>query len=389
VGDLGVSVLMHGSVVEDRVIPVRQMVRLGESDDAVVSFPGADLAVVRVGRALALRGRVLEEGEEMCMSLGPVEVRLLHTVRGGAFPLEWGFFVDKRFLAAAIVATVSGTWLDTAESWVEDHGRALGSSVVDTFLDTMHGRGGLEAKAVVAPDSRPSDEAARPSEESRISEGPRHESDDRLTGTGYYAWYRAAVMADTAHGSWVPLDRTDVAARRRLARAAYDRDDWDAAAWHYRWLVEHVSDDRTAKLHLAWAERRRGQHDVEVALYKEILAAEPNDVLADAGLALALARLGRMGEAKEMVDNLQVAAPMDPYTDLTMAMVAAVQGHDEEALAELDKALDGRAQLSDELQVELRRDLAIDPVLSSLRKDRRMSAILRKHLGAGAPRPVR
>ena len=37
--------------------------------------------------------------------------------------------------------------------------------------------------------------------------------------------------------------------------------------------------------------------------------------------------------------------------------------------------------------VELRRDLAIDPMLSSLRKDRRMIAILRKHLGAGAPRP--
>ncbi len=388
-GDLGVSVLVHGNVVEDRVVPVRRMVRLGESDDAVVSFPGADLAVVRVGQSLALRGRALEEGEEMCLSLGPVEVRLLHTVRGGAFPLEWGAFLDKRFLAAAIVATVSGTWFDTAQSWVEQHGPALGSSVVDTFLDTMEGRGALEAKAVVAPEARGSDDANRAPDESRIAEGPRHESDDRLTGTGYYAWYRGAVMADPAHGSWATLDRTDVAARRRLARVAYDRDDWDAAAWHYRWLVEHVPDDRTAKLHLAWAERRRGHHDVEVALYKQILAADPNDALAEAGLALALARLGRMGEAKEMVDDLQVVAPMDPYTDVTMAMVAAVQGHDEDALAALDKALGARVQLSDELQVELRRDLALDPVLSSLRKDRRMSAILRKHLGAGAPRPVR
>jgi hypothetical protein len=68
-------------------------------------------------------------------------------------------------------------------------------------------------------------------------------------------------------------------------------------------------------------------------------------------------------------------------------MIAAVQGHDDEALQALDKTLDARAQLSDELQVEIRRDLAIDPMLSSLRKDRRMSAILRKHLGAGAPRP--
>jgi hypothetical protein len=388
VGDLGVSVLIHGNVVEDRVVPVRRIIRLGESDDAVVAFPGADLAVVRVGRGLALRGRVLEEGEEMCISLGHVEIRLLHTVRGGAFPLDWGTFLDKRFLAAAIVATVSGSWLDTAESWVERHGPALDSAVVDTFLDTMEGRGALEAKAVVAPDTRPSDGDRRVDEEQRIAEGPRHESDDRLTGTGYYAWYRAAVMAD-GHGSWVPLDRTDVAARRRLARAAYDRDDWDGAAWHYRWLVDHAPDDRTVKLHLAWAERRRGQHDVEVGIYKEILAADPDDALAEAGLALALARLGRMGEAKEMVDDLQVTAPMDPYTDLTMAMVAAVQGHDEEALAALDKALDARAQLSDELQVELRRDLAIDPVLSSLRKDRRMSAVLRKHLGAGAPRPAR
>jgi Flp pilus assembly protein TadD len=385
VGDLAVTVLVHGNVVDDRVVPVRRMIRLGESDDAAVAFPGVDLAVVRVGRGLALRGRVLEEGEEMSISLGHVEVRLLHTVRGGAFPLEWGTFLDKRFLAAAIVATVSGTWLDTAESWVERHGPALGSSVVDTFLDTMEGRGAVEAKAVVAPDTRAS-ENARPAEESR-TQGPRHESDDRLTGIGYYTWYRAAVMADAAHESWGPADRTDVAARRRLARAAYDRDDWDSAAWHYRWLVEHAPDDRTAKLHLAWAERRRGQHDVEVALYKEILAVDPDDALAESGLALALARLGRMGEAKEMVDDLQVKAPMDPYTDLTIAMVAAVQGHDEEALQALDKTLGARAQLSDELQVELRRDLAIDPMLSSLRKNRRMSAILRKHLGAGAPRP--
>ena len=216
-GDLAVTVLVHGNVVDDRVVSVRRMVRLGESDDAAVAFPGADLAIVRVGRGLALRGRVLEEGEEMCISLGHVEVRLLHTVRGGAFPLEWGTFLDKRFLAAAIVATVSGTWLDTAESWVERHGPALDSTVVDTFLATMEGRGAVEAKAVVAPDAHAS-EGTRPTDESRTTQGPRHESDDRLTGTGYYAWYRAAVMADAAHESWGPLDRTDIAARRRLAR---------------------------------------------------------------------------------------------------------------------------------------------------------------------------
>jgi hypothetical protein len=386
VGDLGVSVLVHGNVVEDRVVPVRRMVRLGESDDAVVSFPGADLAVVRVGHSLALRGRVLDEGEEIRISLGAVEVRLLHTVRGGAFPLEWSTFVDKRFLAAAIVATVTGAWLDTAESWVERHGSTLGSSVVDAYVDTVQERASVETKAVVAPGSG---DATRATANDHIAEGPRHESDDRETGTGYYAWYRNAVLADAAHNAWVPLDRTDVAARRRLARAAYDRDDWDAAAWHYGWIVERVPDDRQAKLHLAWAERRRGQHEVEVALYRQILADDPGDALADAGLALALARLGRMGEAKEQLDDLQIEAPMDPYTDLTMAMVAAVQGHDEDALQALDRTLEARAQLSAELQIELRRDLAIDPVLSSLRKDRRMSAILRKHLGAGAPRPVR
>ena len=82
-GDLAVSVLVHGNVVDDRVVPVRRLVRLGESDDAVVAFPGADLAIVRVGRGLALRGRVLEEGEEMCISLGHVEVRLLRQLRCG------------------------------------------------------------------------------------------------------------------------------------------------------------------------------------------------------------------------------------------------------------------------------------------------------------------
>ena len=61
---------MHGFLVEDRVLKVDRLVRIGESDQALVSFPGADIAVVRMGRWLSVRGRKLEEGDEVAIFLG-------------------------------------------------------------------------------------------------------------------------------------------------------------------------------------------------------------------------------------------------------------------------------------------------------------------------------
>ena len=79
VGDLAVTVRLNGVLVEDQVIPVHSVVRIGESADALVHFPGADVAVVRLGKRLAMRGRSLEEGEEMEISLGATHVHIRHT----------------------------------------------------------------------------------------------------------------------------------------------------------------------------------------------------------------------------------------------------------------------------------------------------------------------
>ncbi|MBN2799696.1 MAG: hypothetical protein JXX28_11165 [Deltaproteobacteria bacterium] len=74
--NLSVQVSLHGVPVVDRLVPVRDAVRLGEAEGAEVSFPGADLRVVRHGRQLTVRGRVLVPGQSLELSLGSVEVSL-------------------------------------------------------------------------------------------------------------------------------------------------------------------------------------------------------------------------------------------------------------------------------------------------------------------------
>jgi tetratricopeptide (TPR) repeat protein len=184
-------------------------------------------------------------------------------------------------------------------------------------------------------------------------------------------------------------DSADPAVRRMLARAAYSRDDFDSAAWHYRWLSERYPNDHDLRLRLAWAEKRRGFHKTEAELYRAILEDDPEHVQALAGLATALARMQRLDEAAELLDRLQSVAPIDPATDHALGMMEAMRGHDRSALRHIDRAIAGRGQLSHELRLERRRDLAMDPAFGSLRKDRRMLIVVNRHLGAAGVRLVR
>ena len=70
-------------------------------------------------------------------------------------------------------------------------------------------------------------------------------------------------------------------------------------------------------------------------------------------------------------------------------MVGGRLGVDREALAALERCMRGRHQLSDEMELELRRDLALEPALSRLRTDKRALSLLHRHLAAAAPRPIR
>ncbi len=116
-GDLAVTVRLRGSVVEDRVVKVSGAVRLGERFEAAVSFPGADLLVVRDEGALLVRGQRLAEGEELRVTLGAVDVRLVHTI--AMERLSEPARYDLRFLLCALLVAALGIWLDAAERWAD------------------------------------------------------------------------------------------------------------------------------------------------------------------------------------------------------------------------------------------------------------------------------
>ncbi|MFT4979565.1 MAG: tetratricopeptide (TPR) repeat protein [Myxococcota bacterium] len=395
-GDLAVTVCLNGVLVEDRVIPVHSIVRLGEAVDALVPFPGADVAVVRLGKRLALRGRTLDEGEEMDIALGATLVHLKHTHKFSP-PSALSTTLDTRFLVAAVLVMVIGSWIDAAEYWIDrqPHDAALpiarlveAFEAIQTDPTTQLGAAVRSASDGLMGALEEEPDFYQPPK----ADGPVHAPDDHISGTGYYVWYRAAVLDDAHQAEEAMLRYLDTpydpSVRRVLARVAYNRDDYEAAAWHYRWLLERFPDDRDTRLRLARSEKRLGLHHAEVELYRQVIAHEPDNAEALSGLAIALLRLGRLDEAQGAVDDLLIRAPMHPYTHITQAVVSSWMGHTEDAVSALEQGFTARAQLSEEMQIELRRDIALDPAFHSLRKDWHLRAMLLRHLGAAAPRPT-
>lgn len=390
-GDLSVTVRLCGHVVEQQVLRVPRVVRLGESADAAVSFPGADFGVLRVGNRLCLRGRTLDEGDELELELGQVHVTLEHTARA-RLPHEWEGAWDRRFLAAVMVVVAAGSWVDAAHSWLSHRADSASTTAVARIATTLTG-------SAVSPDPRRaaavsrSDGPPEPSSTVTIPDAPPHEADDRATGTGWSHWYRRAVprdldQVDTARAR-LGADPDDVGARRIVARAAYDEDDHEAAADHFRQLLDRSPGDPDARLRLAWAQKRQGYHRSELRQYEAILAVDPGHVQALAGKTVALARLNRLGEAELMLDLLEGTAPDSVELELAEAKLAGLHGDEEAALSLLEGAYSRRDQLTQELQLELRRDLAIDPSFAALRKDPRLRSLVNRHLGAAGPRQAR
>ncbi len=388
-GDLAVTVRLNGFIVEDRVLPVHRLVRIGEAEDAEVAFPGADVTVVRMGDRLALRSRTLEEGEEMHISLGHLEITVEHTMQA-SLPSEWRGLADHRFLAAAVMVTLGGAWMDAAELWLDRQSSVASPAVVaqaQGVLDALRDGDSLETTASVSGGS----EARRAAPEAPVvTEGPRHTSDDARTGMGYASWLIRSLPPDDASQSFedrLDMNPGDATARLAVARTAYENEDYDLAAWHYSQVVERYPGDRATRVRLAWSEKRRGRHSAEIEHYREVLEVDPTNPTALGGVAVALARLKRLDEASDAVDELQAIAPMDPMTDMALASMHALQGHDDDALIALNRAFEERGQLSEELRLELQRDIAMDPAFATLRRDLRLRSLLHRHLGAAAPRP--
>jgi hypothetical protein len=74
---------------------------------------------------------------------------------------------------------------------------------------------------------------------------------------------------------------------------------------------------------------------------------------------------------------------------VTAAFVEASSGQSVRAVTSLSRAVAAREALDKELQFELRRDMAIDPMFAGLRAERTLLGMLRRHLGAAAPRNTR
>ena len=147
--------------------------------------------------------------------------------------------------------------------------------------------------------------------------------------------------------------------------------------------------DTSAKIRLAWALRRQGKHSLELGKYQSILTEHPAHLLALSGTATSLARMGRLGEARDTFDALQILAPVHPLTETTAATLEAIQGRDDLAIESLSRAVVGQEHLDTELQIEFRQDLALDPALARVRKSTRLRSMLRRTLGAAAPRSYR
>jgi thioredoxin-like negative regulator of GroEL len=376
-GDLSVRVELHGQLVEDHVLPLVHVARIGEAANAAVGFPGADIAISRVGRQIHFRGRVLEEGDSESLSLGAITVHL-HHIAGGVRP-EWAGSLDRRFFLVAVVVVLVGSWLEAARAWLEVETDWVPTTAL---VDRIDGRESSVRLGVLEPLGG----------EGALEDGPQHLADDHRTGTGWYRWYRHVVpVGDSAVGATerLALDPSDASARRIIAQVLYDAEEHEDALWHFGRLVQRDATDHRSRVQMARSARRLGRHEEEMRGYRTLLAADPLSPDALAGLSTALVRMGRLDEAAVLLDDLQAVAPMWPYTDLTLATVAALKGQDPLALAAIDRAMDARKQLSQDLQVELRRDLALDPAFARLRGDPRLISLVNRHLGAAGPRPVR
>jgi len=390
-GSLSVEIRLFDQVIEHRVLPPANSILLGDSPDAKVVFPYPPFPVLKAGKHFRVLGAELAEGDDFTLEVGTFQVVMTHTPAAWR---QWGtqLEIDPRFFAVTLVMVLSGGWIDAADHWL---GRQ--PWVTNDWLATQrwyepNGNPKAEGAPEAAVVRVSTDLEANHPQRVRRADGPQHLSDDRVTGVGYHRWFKQVVPKDPnafQADIRLELDPDDIEARRIVGRAAYNQGRFSLASWHYQQILDRYPDDHHARLRLAWAERRQGHHQAEYGLYSEILTTLPAHVLALGGSSMAAARLGRFVEAQRLLEVLHVVAPTDPYTDLTSAVLESARGQDREALRSIRRTIERRDLFDEELQVELRRDIATDPSFAALRSHWRLRAVLRRHFAAASPRGTR
>lgn len=168
---LYVSVRLYGAVVDERLLPVCEVIRLGDGEDALVPFPGADLVVRRGAEGLWVRGRLLEAGEQTSIALGPVQVTLevlekepkphrgdlvrwykrLEDKLDAPLPLP-----DLRLLIATAAIALLGSFWDAAGGFVATD--PVASRNVQALMEQIAPSGARNAR-IQAPDGAHEEEA--------------------------------------------------------------------------------------------------------------------------------------------------------------------------------------------------------------------------------------
>jgi len=194
----------------------------------------------------------------------------------------------------------------------------------------------------------------------------------------------AEVMKELARER-LRIDPDNPDALSLLAYYQYLSEDYEDAADTYDKLLSVDPESAAAYNNKALVYKRMGQYAEEEGLYRVALSLDPDDTTAMNNLAVNLAHQGRYDEALAIMAELETMLPGDPYSDLHRAKIHAARGDDDKALAYLDKALQGMAQLDTLHHIEFRQDIRIDPAFDKLRQDAKFRGILTTYYGEDSP----
>lgn len=347
--ELAVTLRFHGRVVERRNLEVRGAITLGEGPDSVLPFEGGRLVVAREGAALRCGGRRLTAGEQIEVNFDTVELTLRHVVSRptlfgphleGVHPL-----FDRRALLLGALLVASLAWAQSAASW-GDRPEAV------------------DAVTLVTSDLPPSGEAPP-------LRG--HHRDPSEVGEIWYRWYRRVVPRGDAERARAQrrLDQRpeDADALLLLARNAANADEDAEARQLYLRLLTLRPDDHRSRRRLAWVEQRLGE--AEAALQTlDAIPAEADEAREVAAMwALLLVRTGQTDAAERVLAPLDPEHPLVAYAE---AQLSLARGELEAAVDQLSTALLRLDRASPEDQVEIHRELALDPALAPLRSSARI-----------------